>query len=79
MSRNKRKLMKGQPAGTRSLSGRKRDRTPLIVAPCMGVERRKALMGVPIRTPVTQSGVPMSRGCSTGLLTVLCAFFTWEG
>lgn len=66
MSRNKRKLMKGQPVGARSLSGRKRDRTPLIVAPCMGVERRKALMGVPANDTNTCDAI--GRAYVAGLL-----------
>lgn len=46
MGRKKGKLSKGQPAGSRSASGRKRDRAPLRVAPADGVMRRHELYRV---------------------------------
>jgi len=47
MGRSKGKLSKGQPAGQRSASGRKRDRTPRIVGPCEGIMRRREMYGAP--------------------------------
>lgn len=46
MGKAKRKLMKGQPIGSRSASGRKRDRAPARVDPCLGIIRRKEELGV---------------------------------
>ncbi len=43
MARAKGKLSKGQPRGSRSASGRKRDRTPLRAVACEGVARRHEL------------------------------------
>lgn len=48
MGRSKGKLSKGQPKGSRSASGRKRDRTPVGVMPCEGVMRRRQLYGQPV-------------------------------
>ena len=47
MGRSKGKLSKGQPRGSRSASGRKRDRTPVSLMPCEGIQRRRALYGLP--------------------------------
>ena len=47
MGRMKGKLSKGQPKGARSASGRKRDRAPANVGPCLGVARRRAEFGLP--------------------------------
>ena len=49
MGRPKGKRSKGQPAGARSASGRKRDRTPAVerIVPNIGVQRRRALYGLP--------------------------------
>ncbi len=66
MAKNKRKLMKGQPAGTRSASGRIRDRAPKLVEPCMGVQRRKALHGVPANDTNTCDAI--GRAYVAGLL-----------
>jgi hypothetical protein len=46
MGRVKGKLTKGQPQGSRSASGRKRDRTPTRIAPCDGIVRRRDLYKV---------------------------------
>jgi hypothetical protein len=46
--RPKGKLSKGQPRGARSASGRKRDRTPEVVTPCIGVARRRELFRLPV-------------------------------
>jgi hypothetical protein len=42
------KLRKGQPAGARSASGRKRERTVVAVGPCEGVKRRRDLYRLPV-------------------------------
>lgn len=47
MGRSKGKLSKGQPIGSRSASGRKRDRAPLAVVPSPGVVRRRELYRLP--------------------------------
>ncbi len=47
MGRTKGKLSKGQPKGARSASGRKRDRSPSNIGPCLGVARRRAAFGLP--------------------------------
>lgn len=44
--RKRGKLSKGQPAGSRSASGRLRARDPLRVGPCDGIVRRRAMLGV---------------------------------
>lgn len=67
MAKNKRKLMKGQPTGTRSASGRIRDRAPKLVEPCMGVQRRKALHGVPANDTNTCDAI--GRAYVAGLLS----------
>jgi hypothetical protein len=47
MGRSKGKLSKGQPRGSRSASGRKRDRSPAAAVPCEGVQRRRELYRLP--------------------------------
>ncbi|MGV0964208.1 MAG: hypothetical protein ACOYBT_09990 [Polynucleobacter sp.] len=47
MGRARGKLSKGQPKGSRSASGRKRDRTQESLTPCIGVARRRELYRLP--------------------------------
>ena len=66
MAKSKRKLMKGQPAGARSASGRLRNRTPGIVPPSIGVTRRKELYRVPANDTNTCDAI--GRAYIAGLL-----------
>ena len=67
MAKSKRKLTKGQPAGTRSASGRLRDRTPKLVEANMGIQRRKAFHGVPANDTNTCDAI--GRAYTAGLLS----------
>ena len=66
MARTKAKLRKGQPIGARSASGRKRDRTPLRVAPCDGILRRRAAYGAAANDMETHDA--LGRAWQAGLL-----------
>ena len=45
MGRKSYRIRKNQPVGTRSASGRKRDRTPQRLQPCDGIIRKRAAYG----------------------------------
>jgi hypothetical protein len=62
MGRTKGKLSKGQPKGARSASGRKRDRAPVNVGPCLGVARRRAEFGLPANDVGEAKPDPARRG-----------------
>lgn len=66
MGRSKGKLSKGQPQGSRSASGRKRDRAPARVSACEGVIRRKELYSVAANDTDTCDAI--GRAYTAGLL-----------
>ena len=61
-----RKLRKGQPKGSRSASGRKRDRTVQRVEPCDGVLRKRSFYGAAAND--TDYADAIGRAYSAGLL-----------
>lgn len=66
MGRSKGRLSKGQPRGTRSASGRLRERAPKLVAANDGVQRRHALYRVPANDTETFDAI--GRAFTAGLL-----------
>ena len=60
------KPQKGQPAGSRSASGRKRDRTPIRVEACDGIQRRRAIYRVAANDTDTCDAI--GRAYTAGLL-----------
>ena len=67
MGRPKGKLTKGQPRGSRTASGRKRDRAPARIEPNIGVTRRKELYRVPANDTNTCDAI--GRAYIAGLLS----------
>lgn len=66
MGRSKGKLSKGQPKGTRSASGRKRDRTPARAVANIGIVRRRELYRVADNNTDTCDAI--GRAYTAGLL-----------